>query len=130
MSRGREEPGEAPLEVEVERLPPGYDPVRDSGPATAEPGSRSAGLAASVGPIVAGLLVDLLDAATPTPVLGLVLGWLLGTYIVRQAGGAPALAWKLGLLIGLYCATPGTFLIPMATIVVLGLRVRDVLRRG
>jgi len=132
MSRDREREGETPLEVEVERLPAGYDPAADPGPGGAGRRARPRleGLGETLGLLIAGLLVDLLDAATPTPVLGLALGWPLGAYIVRQAGGSLGLAWKLGLLIGLYCATPGTLLIPMATIVVVGLRLREALRRS
>jgi len=122
---------EPPIEVVVERLPEGYDPSSDAGPESVPPQGpgRIEELNRAIGPVVAGLLVDLLDAATVSPPLGIVLGWPLGYYIVRQVGCSRATAVRLGALIGVYCALPGTFLVPMATIVVLLAKLGVILRR-
>lgn len=68
MSPGSE-PAQQPLEVEVERLPEGADPER-----TPPPGPRAARAARELGPVVAGLLIDVIDLATPAPLLGLEIG--------------------------------------------------------
>jgi len=124
--RGEPEEGErrAPLEVEVERLPPGGAAREGPEGATAE---KLAELERAVGPIVAGLLVDLLDAATLSPLLGLLLGWPLGAYVLRKAGLPPERTVLQGGLVGVYCALPGTFAIPVATVVGALVKVRQVM---
>ncbi len=130
MASEKRSGGKRPVEVTVERLPEDYDPELDSGPAEARDShsQRLSELSDTIGPVIAGLLVDLLDAATINPAMGLFLGWPLGYYIVRKVGCQPSTAWKLGALIGVYCAVPGTFLIPMATLVVVFAKVRQFLR--
>ena len=114
----------APLEVEVERLPPA-DGAQEQAEGTAV--EKLAELERAVGPVVAGLLVDLLDAATVSPLLGLLLGWPLGSYVLRKAGLPTQRAVLLGGLVGVYCALPGTFAIPVATIFGALVKVRQVM---
>lgn len=127
-----EDASEHPIEVQVERLPEGYDPSleRASGPEVSSQSSTIESLEQSLGPIVAGVLVDLLDAATINPLVGIVLGWPVGYYIVRRVGSPPATAFKFGALIAAYCATPGTFVIPIATVVVILAKLRLALRKA
>lgn len=126
-----EDPGhEAVIEVEVERLPEGAsDRPPDPGHGRSEPAEKLLELGDAVGPILGGLLVDVLDAATVTPVLGLILGWPLGYYILRQMGLRPGAAGRLGALVAVYCAIPGTLGLPIATLVGVGVKVRQVFRR-
>jgi hypothetical protein len=110
------------LEVEVERLPrPGIDPPGGSSGS----GTRSEGKRSVLGPVIAGVLVDLLDAATLTPVLGLALGVPLGLYVAHQSGLRGRAALQLALVIGVYCAVPGTFLLPLGTIIGTWVRVKS-----
>lgn len=114
------------VEVEVERLPrPGEE--------RAEP-SDSAGRPARVvreafGPVVTGVLIDLLDAATLTPLLGLGVGVPLGWLIARQAGLRGKGAVQLALVVGLYCAVPGTMGLPLGTVVGVWVKVRRGMKR-
>ncbi len=114
-------------EVEVERLPRPEEGGPDRPSAPPRPGKE---LRAAVGPIVSGIVIDVLDAATMTPVLGLTLGIPLGYLIARQAGLRGRTAVQLALVVGLYCGIPGTFGIPLGTIVGTWIRVRRLLEQG
>jgi hypothetical protein len=125
------EEGRVPaIEVEVERLPEGAD-ARQDGPEDGPPQApeKLRELGDAVGPVLAGLLIDFLDAATISPVTGLLLGWPLGYYILRQMGLARGTAGKLGAFVALYCAAPGTLVLPIATLVGVGVKVRQVFAR-
>jgi uncharacterized protein YneF (UPF0154 family) len=77
--------------------------------------------------VLAGILVDVLDAATMTPPVGLVLGLTVGYYLARQLGLVGSGAQRLALVIGVYCAVPGTLALPLGTLVGAFVRVRQVL---
>ncbi len=86
-----------------------------------EPQRKLAGrLNRSFGPIAAGVVIDLVDAATFGPiglVLGLPLGGLAGYWMGRAMGmRARAAAW-CALAAGIYCTIPGTEFLPLATII-------------
>lgn len=72
------------------------------------------------GPIIAGMLIDLLDLATFGPVglvLGLPIGGLAGYWMGKALGlSRRASAW-CALAAGIYCAIPGTEYFPLATII-------------
>ena len=72
------------------------------------------------GPIIAGMLIDLLDLATFGPVgllLGLPIGGLAGYWMGKALGlSRRASAW-CALAAGVYCAIPGTEYFPLATII-------------
>lgn len=73
-----------------------------------------------LGPVIAGMIIDLVDFATFGPV-GLVLGFpfggLAGYWMGRALGfGARGSMW-CGIASGVYCTIPGTEFIPLATIV-------------
>ena len=129
--QGEPKPTDTVVEVEVERLPADYDPKRDgeASPSDSPTAAKLRELNELLGPLVAGVLIDLLDAATPSPPMGLLLGWPLGYYIVRQLKCTPGTALKLGALVGVYCATPGTLFLPVATLVVAAVKVRRFLAK-
>lgn len=114
-------------EVEVERLPRPEEGGSDRPSASPRPAKE---LRSAVGPIVSGIVIDLLDAATMTPVLGLALGIPLGYLVARQAGLRGRSAVQLALVVGLYCGIPGTFGIPLGTIVGTWIRIRRMLEPG
>lgn len=66
-----------------------------------------------------GLLLDLLDLATPGPVgleLGLPLGAVAGWLLASRGRTAPGLRLALALLAGAYCMLPWTEPLPLATV--------------
>ncbi|MCB9916463.1 MAG: hypothetical protein H6828_15150 [Planctomycetes bacterium] len=113
------------LEVEVERLPldgePGAPPPSGGGLETAREVHQV------LGPVLAGVLIDLLDAATVSPPLGLVLGLPVGYYLGRQLGLPQGRAASLAFLVGAYCAIPFTFALPVGTLVGVWVRLKGVL---
>jgi hypothetical protein len=100
-------PAAEPLEVEVERLPE-KDSPREIDPRLA--------VLRALGPVAAGLCIDLVDFATFPPVLGLSFGALAGWWV----GGRMALPLRLRVWLAaaaaLYCALPGTNALPVGTI--------------
>jgi hypothetical protein len=74
----------------------------------------------SFGPILAGIVIDLVDFATFGPVglvAGLPIGGLAG-YWMAQALDLPRRArWWCALAAGIYCTIPFTEFIPLATLV-------------
>jgi hypothetical protein len=111
-----------PIEVDVERLP--LDGEQS-------PSGRSAAKRAEVGklvgPVVAGVVIDVIDLATPVPLVGFALGWPIGAYIARQAGADSGLAVKLGFLVGIYCAVPMTAGLPIGTMIGTAVKLRQAL---
>ena len=89
-------------------------------PASPPPPSQAQRLNRAFGPIVAGMIIDLVDLATFGPI-GLVLGLPIGAFAGYWMGRAIGLAWKPSLLCalaaGIYCTIPGTEMIPLATLV-------------
>ena len=89
-------------------------------PTPEPPPSQSQRLNRAFGPIVAGLIIDLVDLATFGPI-GLVLGLPIGGFAGFWMGKALGLATKPSLLCalaaGIYCTIPGTEMIPLATLV-------------
>lgn len=72
------------------------------------------------GPILAGLVIDVVDFATFGPiglVLGLPLGGLAGYWMGRALGLSTRGARWCALAAGLYCMLPGTEIFPLATLV-------------
>jgi hypothetical protein len=122
-----EEQPQKAMEVDVERLPENYDPAHEPGDGDPSAPSKVREISESIGPMLAGMLIDVIDAATFNPIMGMLVGWPLGYYIVRQVGCSKATASKLGILSGVYCALPGTFLIPMATILAIYGKVRAIM---
>ena len=72
------------------------------------------------GPVVAGLIIDLVDLATFGPI-GLVLGLPIGGGAGYWMGRTLGLDKKTSLLCaraaGVYCTIPGTEMLPIATVV-------------
>lgn len=112
-------------EVEVERLPPGE---AESPPPKPDSRQKARQVGSVLGPIVAGLLIDAIDAVTLTPVLGLALGVPIGLFLARQMGLRGGAAWQLAALIGLYCAAPNTGRFPLGTLIGVYARVREALK--
>ncbi|MBP7275098.1 MAG: hypothetical protein KBA51_02725 [Kiritimatiellae bacterium] len=71
------------------------------------------------GPVIAGLIIDLLDLATFGPIgmyLGFPIGALAGYWMGRALGGSRRMAAMLAVAAGVYCMLPGTEFIPLATL--------------
>ncbi len=98
---------QAPIEVEVVRLP------RDG---ETPPASRAPRWRRALRPLLAGLFLDLVNYATPTPGLGFFLGALAGWWVGGRLG--LPLTWRLALCAGsaAYCAIPGRQPLPLGTI--------------
>ena len=72
------------------------------------------------GPVVAGILIDIVDLETFGPIglyLGLPIGGLAGYWMGYCLGLAPKHRWLCALAAGIYCTVPGTEMIPLATLV-------------
>lgn len=114
------------LEVEVERLPL---PDEESGPRRGPdgPAATARKVHRALGPVLAGVLVDVVDAATVTPLLGLGLGLPVGYYLARQLGLERGSALRMAAVVGLYCGVPGTLGLPLGTLVGAFVRLRQAL---
>ena len=89
-------------------------------PESAPPPSQAQRLNRAFGPIVAGLVIDLVDLSTFGPiglVLGLPIGGFAGFWMGRALGLSTKPCLLCALLAGIYCTIPGTEMIPLATIV-------------
>ncbi len=87
-----------------------------------EPGAASVArrLNRAFGPIVAGMLIDLVDVATFGPigfVLGVPVGGLAGYWMGRCLGLSRRASFYCALAAGVYATIPGTEMIPLATMV-------------
>lgn len=84
------------------------------------------------GPIIAGMIIDLVDFATFGPVglvLGLPVGGLAGYWMGKALGfGRRGSVW-CAVSAGVYCTIPGTEMIPLATIVGACARFREYPKR-
>ena len=72
------------------------------------------------GPVVAGLIIDLVDLSTFGPLgffLGLPIGAFAGYWMGRAIGLERKPSLLCALLAGIYCTIPGTEMIPLATLV-------------
>jgi hypothetical protein len=113
-----------PTEVEVERLAP------LSGGESQPKAPKRPKVGAILGPVLAGVVIDVIDLATPVPLIGMAAGWPLGAYVARRAGASPSTALLLGLMVGLYCAVPMTAGLPIATLVGTVVKVRGALKES
>lgn len=84
------------------------------------------------GPVVAGMILDLVDLATFGPVglfLGLPIGGLAGYWLGFALGLSPKARWVCALAGGVYCTIPGTEFLPLGTLVGAFARFRERGRR-
>lgn len=105
------------LEVEVERLPEdqGREHGHGGGPwGPVGPARRPRG---AIGPVLAGVLLDGIDLATPSVPLGLLIGGPAGYVLARGQGLPRGRSLAIALLAALYCAAPMTPRLPLATLV-------------
>lgn len=116
------EAARAPASYTVRMTPPdperseGLDPDKDPDAQQWFAGDAFRGV---LTPVLAGLLVDIADLVTFGP-LGAWLGFGLGALVAWQLAprfGFADRPWLPSLLAGLYCMTPGTALLPLATFV-------------
>lgn len=102
------------IEVEAERLPE----AGEGGEGSSRPGGTAR--KGRIQPLAAGVVIDLLNLATRGPrgmLLGLALGLGVGYYLGRRLGLERSRSLGLGSLCGIYCALPGTELLPLATLI-------------
>ena len=74
----------------------------------------------TLGPLAGGLILDTADLATLTPVsplLGPVVGGLIGWWLAGFHRFRPATRLLMAVASGIYCALPFTEVIPVATII-------------
>jgi hypothetical protein len=93
-----------------------------------ENGSETTSRAAALGPILAGLLLDLVDFATYGPVgiwAGLAVGGLASYWLAAGLGVRPERRLTYALVGGLYCMMPFTAFFPVATVVGALVRLRE-----
>ncbi len=72
------------------------------------------------GPVLAGLIIDLVDLASFGPLgmlLGLPVGALLGYWLASALGATRRSAFLCALAAGIYCSLPFTTFLPLATLV-------------
>lgn len=110
--------------AEREAMPDSREPA-NAGAGGTEPGQCSTlpgttrRLNRAFGPVVAGLIIDLVDLATFGPIglfLGLLVGGLAGYWMGRALGLSRKSSLYFALVAGVYCTIPGTEFIPLATL--------------
>jgi hypothetical protein len=112
---------EPPEQVEVKRAERHPEQIPNK-PSLAER------LYAAIFPILGGLILDFADLATFGPVgiytgmiVGCTIGWLIsGIYDFSRNGRL-----IFALLAGIYCTIPGTFFLPLATVISAAARFRE-----
>ena len=105
------------IEVEVERLE--SEEVAEEGKSSVEK---------AIGPVVAGMIIDVLDLATLGSTgfyLGFLLGAPAGWYLARHLGLDRRRALLTAIGCGIYCTIPFTFPIPVATMIGVWSRARQ-----
>lgn len=99
------------LEVEAERLPLEGEAWEES-PATKE-------RLRALSPVVAGIIIDLIDAGTFGPVgikFGLPVGGLAGYWLAGEMGFRGKRRLQIAVAAGVYCMLPMTSVLPLGTI--------------
>lgn len=108
---------EEAIEVDVERLD-----------GSGEPQGEDLHVGPAIGPVISGLIIDVLDFSTrggALAVLGLLLGVLAGWYLARNLGLDRKRSLYVGLACGVYCMIPVTSPIPLATLIGVWVRARQ-----
>jgi hypothetical protein len=100
--------------------------------ATDPPGSDARAQTASrletLGPVAAGMLLDLVDFATYGPIglwAGLLVGGAAGYLLAASMGVAAERRWGYALAAGVYCMLPFTAFLPVATLLGALIRLRE-----
>ena len=89
---------------------------------------KTSSQAAILGPVIAGLLLDLLDLATYGPIglwAGLLVGGLGGYFLAASMGVEPGRRLRYALGAGAYCMLPFTAFLPVATLLGTVIRLRE-----
>jgi hypothetical protein len=108
---------EETIEVEVERLDSFEEPERED-----------LRWGRALGPVISGLIIDVLDFATfggAGAIFGLLLGTPAGWYLARNLGLDHRRSLYVALGCGVYCMIPVTSPIPIATLIGILLRGRQ-----
>lgn len=74
----------------------------------------------ALGPIGAGMIIDVVDLTTYGPiglVLGVPIGAFAGYWLARSMRLEPTTCWILAAVAGIYCTIPGTEFLPLGTLV-------------
>jgi hypothetical protein len=91
-------------------------------------GSATASQSAAIGPVAAGLLLDLVDFATYGPIglwTGLAVGGLTGYFLAASLGVPPERRLTYALVAGVYCMLPFTAFLPAGTLLGALVRYRE-----
>ena len=86
-----------------------------------------------LGPILAGVLLDLVDLATYGPIglwTGAIVGGLTGYLLAMSLGVEASRRWPYAALAGAYCTMPFTAFLPLATMLGAVIRFREHGRPG
>ena len=89
-------------------------------PAAPETPGQLQRLNRAFGPVIAGMIIDLVDLATFGPiglVLGLPVGGAAGFWMGRCLGLSTKASLLCALAAGIYCTIPGTEMLPIATVI-------------
>lgn len=110
----------APIEVEAEVVPAEEAQLECVPPQQPPPPDKLQRLNRAFGPVMAGLIIDFVDLATFGPIglfLGPPLGGLAGYWMGRALGFSKRNALWCALVAGIYCTTPFTEFLPIATLI-------------
>lgn len=107
---------------------PAEQPVVELAPAATEPDQQNdisrkrtlSRLNHAIGPVAAGMVIDVVDLITFGPVglvLGIPLGAGAGYWLGRSMRLESHMCWICAVAAGIYCTIPGTELLPLGTLV-------------
>jgi hypothetical protein len=100
--------------------------ARDDRPATTHEAPAEPGRRGRLAPVIAGFLLDAVDFMTMGPIGlagGFVLGGVAAWWAAREMGLRGRGVWVAALAGAVYAATPATELIPLGTLIGLGVQV-------
>lgn len=109
-----------PIEVAAEVVPAEETHLECVPPQQPPPPDTLQRLNRAFGPVVAGLIIDFVDLATFGPIelfLGPPIGGLADYWMGRALGFSKRTALRCALIAGIYCTTPLTEFLPIATLI-------------
>ncbi|MFT5052013.1 MAG: hypothetical protein ACI8QZ_003444 [Chlamydiales bacterium] len=92
------------------------EPMEEEAPASSS-GDTARRLRRSLSPVIAGLIIDVVDLGSFSPLLGFPAGLIAGYVLAKHVGFAPRHRMLASLVCGLYCTLPPTRFFPLATMI-------------